>query len=121
MHDNSPLVERRIRRELLERVLPAVYSASMPMQVVAWDAPGEPVPFTEAVGALAKNGRPFTIGERWSRPWGTTWFQFSGDVPTSWIGEPVEAVIDLGFHVDAAGFQCEGLVWSANGERSDRS
>ena len=120
MHDNSPLVERRIRRELLEYVLPAVYSASVPMQVVAWDTPGEPVPFTEAIAALATHGRPFTLGDRWSRPWGTTWFQFDGEVPPEWAGdqfrERLEAVIDLGFHEDAAGFQCEGLVWSADGE-----
>jgi len=45
MHDDSVLVERRIRRELLEKVLPAMYSATMPMTVQAWDAPGEPVPY----------------------------------------------------------------------------
>ncbi|HWM22555.1 MAG TPA: glycoside hydrolase family 38 C-terminal domain-containing protein, partial [Ilumatobacteraceae bacterium] len=30
--------------------------------------------------------------------------------PDHWAGRRVEAVIDLGFHRDAAGFQCEGLV-----------
>ena len=106
MHDNSPLVERRIRRELLERVLPAVYSASAPMQVTAWEAPGEPVPFSEAIAALAAHGRPFAIGERWGRPWGTTWFQFDGEPPASRAGDGshagLEAVIDLGFHLLAA-------------------
>jgi hypothetical protein len=112
MHDDSVLVERRIRRELLEKVLPAMYSATMPMTVQAWDAPGEPVPYGEAMAALATQARPFAIGAKWSRPWGTTWFRFTADVPAAWSGPQLEAVIDLGFHPDAAGFQAEGLVWS---------
>ena len=112
MHDDSVLVERRIRRELGERVMPAMYSASVPMQVEAWDAPGEPVPYDEAMAGLATQARPFAIGSKWSRPWGTTWFRFTADVPAAWAGTQLEAVIDLGFHPDAAGFQSEGLVWA---------
>jgi len=112
MHDDSVLVERRIRRELGERVMPAMYSASVPMTVHAWDAPGEPVPYAEAMAALATDARPFAIGSKWSRPWGTTWFRLTADVPAEWAGAQLEAVIDLGFHPDSAGFQSEGLVWS---------
>ena len=108
MHNDLQLVEARIRRELTERVLPAVYSHSIPLNVAAWDAPGEPVPIDEA---MAGEYRPFAIGERWSRPWGTTWFRFSVDVPADLAGPELEAVIDLGFHPDAAGFQSEGLAW----------
>jgi alpha-mannosidase len=111
MHDDSVLVERRIRRELGERLLPMMYSASVPMTVEAWDAPGEPVTYVEAMEGLATAARPFTIGDLWSRPWGTTWFRFTVDVPDQWVGSQLEAVIDLGFHPDAAGFQSEGLVW----------
>ena len=68
MHDNSVLVERRIRRELMERLMPAMYSAVVPMQVVAWDAPGEPVSYTDAMAAMATEARPFAIGSKWSRP-----------------------------------------------------
>ncbi|HEX2783042.1 MAG TPA: hypothetical protein VHN36_05620, partial [Ilumatobacteraceae bacterium] len=108
MHNDLQLVEARIRRELTERVLPAVYSDSIPLVTEAWDAPGEPVPYAEAV---AGHYRQFEIGDRWSRPWGTTWFRFSVNVPESFVGPQLEAVIDLGFHPDAAGFQSEGLVW----------
>ncbi|MEY4339410.1 MAG: hypothetical protein RLZ14_1260, partial [Actinomycetota bacterium] len=111
MHDDSALVERRIKRELNERVMPAMYSASVPMQVQAWDAPGEPVTYREAMAGLAADGRPFTIGQHWSRPWGTTWFKFTTEVPAQWAGSQLEAVIDLGFHPNSAGFQSEGLVW----------
>ena len=97
MHDDAALVERRIRRELNERVMPAMYSASVPMQVVAWDAPGEPVGYREAMAGLATDGRSFTIGSHWSRPWGTTWFRFTADVPADWSGTNLEAVIDLGY------------------------
>src|SRR4051794_1469885 len=104
------LVEARIERELRERVLPAVYSDRVPLSVAAWNAPGEPVSFAEA---MAGDYRPFPIGDHWSRPWGTTWFRFEVDVPVAMVGPQLEAVIDLGFHPDAAGFQSEGLVWIA--------
>jgi alpha-mannosidase len=108
VHNDLQLVAARIRRELTERVLPAVYSDSIPLVVEAWDAPGEPVPYSEAI---AGDYRPFAVGDRWSRPWGTTWFRLSVDVPDSFVGPQLEAMIDLGFHPDAAGFQSEGLVW----------
>lgn len=112
MHDDSALVERRIRRELTERVLPAMYSAVMPLRVEAWEVPGEPVTYREAIAALQREARPFTTGDHFGRPWGTTWFRFTADVPAAWVGPDLEAVIDLGFHPDAAGFQSEGLVWA---------
>ena len=112
MHDDHLLVERRITRELMQRVMPAMYSATVPFQVEAWDVPGEPVGYDEAIAATY---RPFEIGSHWSRPWGTTWFRFTGDVPSEWVGEQLEAVIDLGFHPDSAGFQSEGLVWTSEG------
>src|SRR3954452_16947362 len=102
------LVQARIERELRERVLPAVYSDRVPLSVAAWDAPGEPVSFDEA---MAGDYRSFAVGDHWSRPWGTTWFRFDVDVPVAMVGPQLEAVIDLGFHPDAAGFQSEGLVW----------
>ena len=108
MHNDLNLVEGRLRRELHERVLPAVYRDAIALEVAAWDVPGEPVSFDEA---MAGDYRQFTIGDHWSRPWGTTWFRFSVDVPAALAGPQLEAVIDLGFHPDAAGFQSEGLVW----------
>ncbi len=108
MHNDLNLVEARIERELHERVLPAVYSCAIPLTVSAWDVPGEPVPFDEA---MRGDYKPFTVGDHWSRPWGTTWFRFNVDVPPTMVGANLEAVIDLGFHPDAAGFQSEGLLW----------
>ncbi|HEY0518666.1 MAG TPA: hypothetical protein VGC84_04160, partial [Ilumatobacteraceae bacterium] len=108
MHNDLSLVEARLRRELAERVLPAVYRDSIALDVAAWDVPGEPVSFDEA---MRGDYRPFMVGDHWSRPWGTTWFRFSVDVPQAFVGPQLEAVIDLGFHQDAAGFQSEGLVW----------
>ncbi len=58
---------------------------------------------------------PFAVGDRWGAPWDTTWFRLTGDVPASWSGRRVEALIDLGFGLDAPGFQCEGLVRDADG------
>jgi alpha-mannosidase len=53
---------------------------------------------------------PFMPRTKWGAPWATTWFRFTGEIPPEWAGRHVEAVIDLGFHPDAAGFQCEGLL-----------
>jgi alpha-mannosidase len=108
VHNDLKLVEARVRREFNERVLPALYHGSIPLSVAAWDVPGEPVSLDEA---MRGDYRPFTVGEHWSRPWGTTWFRFSVDVPAELAGPQLEAVIDLGFHPDSAGFQSEGLVW----------
>jgi alpha-mannosidase len=112
VHNDRVIVEQRIEREVWQRVLPHLYDRTMPLTVEAWHAPGEPVTYDEAV---AQRYEPFTVGSPWSRPWGTTWFRCTVDVPADWVGSQLEAVIDLGFHNDGAGFQAEGLVW-LNGE-----
>ena len=108
MHDDRVLVEKRIERELWQRVLPHLYRHRLPLIIEAWDVPGEPVPFETAVG---QEYRPFSRGQSWGRPWGTTWFRLSGDVPEAWVGDRLEAVLDLGWGTKGPGFQAEGLVW----------
>jgi alpha-mannosidase len=112
MHDNGALVEQRIRRELDERVRPAVHAERVPFAIAAWSVPGEPVPHGEAMAAGYEH---FPLGGAWGRPWGTTWFRFTATVPEAWVGAAVEAVIDLGFRDADAGFQAEGLVWTDDG------
>lgn len=90
------LVEERVTRELYERVLPLVTPERVTLDIAAGPSPNEQAAFTP--------------GTMWGPPWGTTWFTFSGTIPDHWAGRRVEAVIDLGFRADAAGFQCEGLI-----------
>ncbi len=90
------LVEERVTRELYERVLPLVEPERRPLAITA--------------GPTPHDQQPFEAGAAWGPPWGTTWFTFTGDIPDAWAGRRVEAVIDLGFKADAAGFQCEGLI-----------
>lgn len=111
MHDDRLLTERRLDRVLRERIRPAVHGATVPLQVAAWHAPGEPVPPAEG---LAAEYQPASVGEPWGRPWGTTWFSFTGAVPPQWAGRAVEAVIDLGFG-DGPGFTAEGLIYLPDG------
>ncbi|MFM7045644.1 MAG: alpha-mannosidase [Ilumatobacteraceae bacterium] len=114
MHDESALLERRLRRELLERLMPAMYRATVPLRVTAWEVPGEPVEYSTASSSLARDGVEFAVGSHYGRPWGTTWFRLEGEVPASWpdaAGGGIELVVDLGFHPDSAGFQSEGLAW----------
>ncbi|HEX5335407.1 MAG TPA: hypothetical protein VFW55_05965, partial [Propionicimonas sp.] len=81
MHDNSPRVRARIARFVSERVTPALYRASAPLTIGAWEVRDEPVPFSEAV---AQRFEPFSVGQRWGAPWGTTWFHVTGTVPEAW-------------------------------------
>ena len=77
-------------------MLPLVHPHRVALEVLAGPSPDEL--------------KPFTTGTKWGPPWGTTWFEFHGEIPDEWAGRRVEAVIDLGFRADAPGFQCEGLL-----------
>lgn len=112
MHDDRRIVENRIERELWQRLLPHMHDATLPLTVEAWHAPGEPVTHDHAV---AQEYASFAVGQQWGRPWGTTWFRCTADVPADWVGSRLEVVLDLGFQsgrgFSGAGFQAEGLVW----------
>ncbi|RMB85861.1 glycoside hydrolase family 38 C-terminal domain-containing protein [Streptomyces shenzhenensis] len=112
MHDDRSLVEARLRRVLDERIRPAVYPESVPLDVAVWHAPGEPVPVEEGLAAAPE---PVEVGARWGAPWGTSWFRVTGTVPEAWAGRTVEALLDLGFDENMPGFQCEGLVYRPDG------
>jgi alpha-mannosidase len=99
VHDDRELLERRIERELWDRVLPLVHAANAPLDIRA--------------GATPDELSPFVVGSPWGAPWATTWFELTGNVPENWLGRSkvrVEAVIDLGFTRTQAGFQAEGLI-----------
>ncbi|MGP3534623.1 alpha-mannosidase [Microbacterium sp. RD1] len=112
MHDDIALTAGRATRVLRERILPAVYSHSAPLTVEAHPLPGEPVPPAEG---LALEYMPYEVGTPWGPAWSTTWFRLTGAVPAEWRGRRVEAHIDLGFDVNMPGFQCEGLIYRADG------
>ncbi|MFE6752281.1 alpha-mannosidase [Streptomyces sp. NPDC057684] len=112
MHDDRTLVEARLKRVLDERIRPAVYPESVPLEVAVWNAPGEPVPVAEG---LAATPEPIAVGARWGAPWATCWFRVTGTVPEAWAGRTVEAILDLGFDENMSGFQCEGLVYRPDG------
>ncbi|MFD7997911.1 alpha-mannosidase [Streptomyces mirabilis] len=112
MHDERRRIEERVARVHDQRIKPAIYAASVPFAVEAWQAPGEPVPFEEAAAAPYK---PFAMDTPWGPPWGTTWFRMRGSVPADWTGKRVEAVFDLGFVGDWPGNQAEALVHLPDG------
>ncbi|MFI8811988.1 alpha-mannosidase [Streptomyces sp. NPDC055082] len=112
MHDDRTLTEERLDRVLRERIRPAVHPRTAPLDIEVWHAPGEPVPFTEAVNAPYKPG---AVGDDWGPAWGTSWFKVTGRVPADWAGLTVEAVIDLGFARDRPGFSAEALAHRPDG------
>ncbi|GAA2926717.1 glycoside hydrolase family 38 C-terminal domain-containing protein [Streptomyces thioluteus] len=112
MHNDRAITEARLKRVLDERIRPAVYPESVPLDVGVWQAPGEPVPVPEGIAAPRE---PVAPGAAWGPAWGTSWFTVSGAVPEAWAGRTVEAVLDLGFDGNMTGFQCEGLVHRDDG------
>jgi alpha-mannosidase len=112
MHDDRSLIEARLARVLKERIVPAIYPRSVPLEVGVWVAPGEPVPVAEG---LAAPREPLHVGDAWGAPWGTSWITVTGTVPAEWAGQSVEAILDLGFDANKPGFQCEGLVYRPDG------
>jgi alpha-mannosidase len=115
MFDDALGARKRLRRFVRERLEPARYRETAPVEIAAWEVPGEPVPFAEAVTAPFT---PFAVGEPWGRPWGTVWFHVRGQVPASWRDRPglrPELVVDPGFIKANPGFQAEALVFRADG------
>jgi alpha-mannosidase len=112
MHDDITLTVGRVTRVLTERIWPAVHAVSVPFVVESRALSGEPVPPAEG---LALDYEPYAVGSPWGPAWGTTWFRLTTHVPAAWARRRVEAVVDLGFDVAEPGFQCEGLVYRADG------
>jgi alpha-mannosidase len=112
VHDDIPLTVGRVTRVLTERIRPALYTASVPLEVDAHALPGEPIPPAEGPGLHYEQ---YSVGTPWGPAWSTTWFRLRGQVPAGWRGRHVEAVVDLGFDVNMPGFQCEALVYRADG------
>ncbi|MCX2949563.1 alpha-mannosidase [Lentzea sp. NEAU-D7] len=112
MHDERALLEERLNRTLKERIRPAVYGETAPLELAVWTVPDEPVPVAEALEATYE---PAQVGDAWGAPWSTSWFRLTGSVPESWQGKQVEVVLDLGFTHPGPGFQSEGLAYTADG------
>jgi alpha-mannosidase len=112
VHDDRITTEERVARALQVRLLPAVHRPATPLQVSIWNAPGEPVPFAEA---LAADYSPMAVGDAWGKAWSTSWLKVEGEIPGDWWSRPVEALIDLGFTNEIPGFQAEGLAYTADG------
>jgi len=112
MHEDRKQVEERLERAVRERIRPATYAATTPLELAVWKVPGEPVPVS---AALAADYEPFTTGTRWGAPWSTSWFRATGEVPAEWAGRRVEVVLDLGFVGDWPGNQAEALVHDLEG------
>lgn len=113
MHDERELIERRVERAFYERILPSVHGPSVALSLTAWTAPGEPVGFAEAMG---QDFTEFSVGEKWARPWGTTWMKLFGSAPDGWPhAANLEAIIDIGFRGIDPGFQAEAMLWNPDG------
>ena len=106
MHKHPRITETRIAHTL-PRIHQLIHNESKPVSIAAYHVLGEPIP---AEKALKQNYTPFAVGESWGAMWNTTWFRFTGTIPTEWKGREVIARVKLGFQY-GEGFTVEGLVW----------
>ncbi|MEA5648809.1 MAG: glycoside hydrolase family 38 C-terminal domain-containing protein [Cutibacterium granulosum] len=111
MHDHTALTQDRIGhlRERLER---ETHQQICPLQVTAWQAPGEPVSFREATSA---SYQPFPVGTWWGAPWSTWWLHVTGTLPADHRDDRVDLSVNLGFVGTWAGNQSEAMVYTATG------
>ncbi|PSM38973.1 alpha-mannosidase [Streptomyces dioscori] len=114
MFDDDTQAQLRIGNVVSSRIAPNLFRRTAPLTVTAWEVPDEPVPFAEVVDQPFE---PFSVGQRWSRPWGTTWFHVTGEMPEGWgrEGTTVQLLVDLGFSGLLPAFQAEGLVYRPDG------
>ncbi|WP_343318928.1 glycoside hydrolase family 38 C-terminal domain-containing protein [Arthrobacter sp. TMP15] len=138
MHDKHDLIQSRLKRVLVERIIPAIHTPIAALTLTAWHVAGgqgEPVSPAEALpqgttddGGTAATGspstgspstgvdyQPFAVGDQWGPPWGTSWIHLSGTVPAEARGHTIELVVDLGFSQSWPGFQAEGLIYRPDG------
>ncbi|NNC11569.1 alpha-mannosidase [Planctomonas sp. JC2975] len=109
MKPADALVVERAQRVLDERIRPAITARSVALELRIAPVPGEPIAPTEA---LALQYTPYRPGDPWGAAWSTAWFRASARIPDAWLGERIEAVVDLGFDTTWPGFQCEGLAYT---------
>jgi len=116
MNDDLDRVEHRVANAVRDQLAPALHRRSAPLTITAWEVPDEPVPFAEA---MQQSFTPFRIGQKWSRPWGTTWFHLTGEVPADWNddarGTTLQVLVDLGFSGLVPAFQSEGMFYRPDG------
>ncbi|MHC4948609.1 MAG: alpha-mannosidase [Planctomycetota bacterium] len=92
------LARHRLSAYAVEVLRPAVYGATAPLAVEAFQC-AEPVPHDAAVAA---DYRPVAVGWDWGPRWSTCWFRLTGRVPQEMDGRPVALRFSSG---------TEALLW----------
>jgi alpha-mannosidase len=106
MLKHPDVTEARVRATL-ERIHAQIYSPKTPIDVGIWNVHGEPV---DAAKALKARYVPMAVGDMWGALWDTSWFRFRGQVPKSWRGREVVALVRL-TSIGREGFTAEGLIY----------
>ena len=118
MHQHPKAIEDRLDRFVRDRINPAIYTDNIALSITAWQAPREPVPFSEANKQVFE---PVELGWRFGRAWSTIWLRVSGSVPANWdlvsdLQLAPEIVIDFGYNTSRSGFQAEALAYDLAGK-----
>ncbi|MCB1256852.1 MAG: alpha-mannosidase, partial [Microthrixaceae bacterium] len=120
MFQHRTATEQRLHRVRRELIRPRIWWPRIPFDVTAWAVPAnddgtaaDPVPVNKAIEA---EFLPISPGAAWGAPWATTWFKLTATVPEGFDGQPVDAVLNVGFTNIGPGFQAEGMIWTENAE-----
>ena len=89
MH-NLHIIKKRIA-QFNERLASAYYTEAVPMNVEFTYA-DEPISIDSV---SSRKFKPITVGTPWGKQWGSAWFRFTGQVPSSFKGSAIVALIDL--------------------------
>jgi alpha-mannosidase len=106
MLKHPELTEARVRATL-DRIQNQIYLPKRPIETAIWNVRGEPIAPEKAFKAKYA---PFAAGQMWGSLWDTVWFRFRGQLPKSWKGREVVALVRL-TAVGGEGFTAEGLIY----------
>jgi alpha-mannosidase len=86
-------IYRRRIRQFVERVLEQRYGERAELNVSFTYDKNRPIPIDSLASRTWKQIR---LGSSWGELWGSAWFKFQGQVPESFAGREVVALIDIG-------------------------
>lgn len=101
MLKHPQLTLQRIERFLNHELRPKIYQNATPLEAAVYQC-AEPIPYHEAIRQVF---RPVSLGFRWGPVWSTAWFRLRGQIPSSFAGQEVVALIDT---------SSEALVWEGD-------
>ncbi len=116
MQKHLELTRQRVQN-FAQKISELFYTASAPVQISAFPAPGR-IPYAEA---MRGNFTPISVGHRFAPLWSTHWVRVEIEIPAHWQGQEVHLRWDSASEacVWGAGVPLQGLTGSFNGWQAE--